>query len=58
MYGQISQQRPPIHEEIVKTEMAESYRRQTSRSKLLKEEGDMHITPIKVKEEPNLPNMP
>ena len=51
MYGQISQQRPPMHEEIVKAEMATAIE-DKHQIKIVEEGGIRCITPIKVKEEP------
>ena len=50
MYGQISQQRPPIHEEIVEIEMATAIE-DKHQIKTVEEVGVRCITPIKVKEE-------
>ena len=52
MYGQISQQRPPIHEKIIKAEMATAIE-DKHQIKTVEEARVRHITPIKVKEEPS-----
>ena len=49
IYGQISQQRPPIHEEIVEAEMATAIE-DKHQIKIVEEGRIRHITPIKVKE--------
>ena len=52
MYEQMSQQRPPMHEEIVKAEMA-TVIEDKHQVEIIEEGGIKHITPIKIKEEPS-----
>ena len=50
IYGKMSQQRPPMHEEIVEAEMATAME-DRHQIEIDEEGGIRHITPIEVKEE-------
>ena len=52
MYGQMSKQKPPMHEEIAEAEMATATEDQ-HQIEIADEGGVRRITPIKVKEEPS-----
>ena len=52
MYEQMSQQRPPIHEEIIEAEMVTAIE-DKHQIEIIEEGGIKHITPIKIKEEPS-----
>ena len=52
MYGQMSKQKPAMHEEIAKAEMAIATE-DKHQIKTVEEDGIRCITPIKVKEEPS-----
>ena len=52
MYKQMSQQIPPVHEEIIEVEMATTIE-DKHQIKIIEEGGIKHITLIKIKEEPS-----
>ena len=55
MYEQMSQQWPPMYEEIVKAEIATAIE-DKHQVKIIEKGGIKHITPIKIKEEPSTNN--